>query len=53
MSKDVSNQDYILKASCPASSGIVAAITGFLADHGCYISEMSQYDDPLSKTFWG
>ena len=43
---------YIIKISCPATSGIVASVTGFLADHGCYISEMSQFDDEISSTFF-
>lgn len=46
------NKEYIIKVSCPARSGIVAAVTTFLADRGCYISEMSQYDDPQSTTFF-
>jgi formyltetrahydrofolate deformylase len=37
--------EIILKASCPVGSGIVAAITTFLAQHGCYISELSHFDD--------
>jgi len=52
MTNESKNKDYILKVSCPARSGIVAAITAFLAERGCYISEMSQYDDPDSNTFF-
>jgi formyltetrahydrofolate deformylase len=52
MSTESKNKEYILKISCPARSGIVAAMTAFLADRGCYISEMSQYDDPDSNTFF-
>ncbi len=36
----------VMKASCPAGSGIVAAVTSFLAERGCYISELSHFDDP-------
>ena len=43
---------YILKISCPATSGIVAAVTTYLADKGCYISEMSQFDDDTSGRFF-
>ena len=43
---------FILKISCPARSGIVASITTFLAERGGYISEMSQYDDVESNTFF-
>ncbi|QCR38124.1 formyltetrahydrofolate deformylase [Nissabacter sp. SGAir0207] len=37
--------DYVMMASCPARSGIIAAVTGFLSNNQCYISELSQYDD--------
>lgn len=43
---------YVLKISCPASSGIVSAVTTYLADQGCYISEMSQFDDEVSNRFF-
>lgn len=52
MNKDIHNKEYILKTSCPACSGIVAAMTVYLAERGCYINEMSQYDDPDSQTFF-
>ncbi|MBK5016692.1 formyltetrahydrofolate deformylase [Pantoea sp. S62] len=38
-------RDFIITASCPATSGIIAAVTGFLSQSQCYISELSQYDD--------
>lgn len=40
-----SQPQIILKASCPVGSGIVAGITAFLADKGCYITELSHFDD--------
>ena len=43
---------YVIKISCPATSGIVAAVTSYLADHGCYISEMAQFDDEISGAFF-
>lgn len=43
---------FILTATCRASSGIVAGVTSFLSDRGCYISEMSQFDDPDSGQFF-
>ncbi|WP_423894651.1 formyltetrahydrofolate deformylase [Candidatus Pelagadaptatus aseana] len=52
MTSETVKEEFILKVSCPARGGIVAAITTFLAERGCYISEMSQYDDPDSKTFF-
>lgn len=36
---------YILKVSCPGRVGIVAAIGNFMADRGCFIKELHQYDD--------
>ncbi|QCY09527.1 formyltetrahydrofolate deformylase [Pseudomonas sp. MPC6] len=36
---------YILKVSCPGRVGIVAAIGNFMADRGCFIKELHQFDD--------
>ena len=47
-----SSHHYILKISCPATSGIVAAVTTFLAQSGCYISEMAQFDDEFHERFF-
>ncbi|WP_213880426.1 formyltetrahydrofolate deformylase [Pseudomonas sp. dw_358] len=43
---------FTLKISCPATSGIVAAVTSYLADSGCYIGEMAQFDDESNGTFF-
>ncbi|QEW08399.1 formyltetrahydrofolate deformylase [Nitrincola iocasae] len=43
---------FILKVSCPATSGIVAAVASYLSDNSCYISEMSQFDDEFSGRFF-
>jgi len=43
---------YILTASCAGALGQVAAVSGFLAERGCYIMEMSQFDDILSGRFF-
>ena len=43
---------HILTVTCPATTGIVAAITGFLAEQACYITEMSQYDDETTQKFF-
>lgn len=45
-------ENYILTVTCPATTGIVAAITGFLAESRCYITEMSQYDDEMTQKFF-
>lgn len=43
---------YILKSSCTDTVGIVAAATGFLADRGSLITEMSHFvDDDAQKSF--
>ena len=46
------NSHFIIKISCPAASGIVAAVTTYLADKGCYIGEMAQFDDDISNRFF-
>jgi len=43
---------YTLRVSCPATTGVVAAITGYLASRNCYIDEMSQYDVDETKQFF-
>ncbi len=43
---------FVLKATCEASSGIVADVTAFLYEHGCYISELSQFDDTDTGKFF-
>lgn len=45
MPHDNAKTEYVLKTTCPAGSGIVAAVTSFLAEKGVYISEQSQFDD--------
>ncbi|TDV24759.1 formyltetrahydrofolate deformylase [Paraburkholderia caballeronis] len=46
------SQNYVLTVSCPATSGIVAAVTSYLASSHCYISELAQFDDQTSGTFF-
>ncbi|WP_245706877.1 formyltetrahydrofolate deformylase [Thiothrix caldifontis] len=43
---------YILTVTCPAKTGIVAAVTSFLAESQCYITEMAQYDDEMTQKFF-
>ena len=43
---------YILKIGCPATSGIVATVTTYLAGRQCYISELAQFDDELAGRFF-
>jgi formyltetrahydrofolate deformylase len=43
---------YILTLSCPDRSGIVAAVSGVLAERGCNILESQQYGDPSTGRFF-
>lgn len=42
----------ILTFSCASAPGQVAAVTAFLEAHGCYIDEISAFDDKLSQSFF-
>ena len=46
------DQQFILKCTCEAKSGVVAAVTSFLFERGCYISELAQYDDVDTRRFF-
>jgi formyltetrahydrofolate deformylase len=41
-----------LTITCPDTVGIVAAVSGFLADHDAFIEEAAQYGDLTSKRFF-
>ena len=43
---------YILTLSCPDRSGIVHAVTGFLAAKGANITEAAQYNDQTTGLFF-
>lgn len=43
---------YCLTVNCPARRGIVAAVTGFLAEHGCNITDSAQFDDADTQQFF-
>lgn len=45
-------KEFIFTATCSASSNIVASVTSFLSGRGCYLSELSQFDDPTTKRFF-
>ena len=40
---------YVLILTCPDRTGIVAAVTGFLAERDGFLTELSHYADPVSK----
>ena len=44
--------EYILTASCPCGTGIVAAVTGYLAEQQCFIASLEQYDNEDSGHFF-
>jgi formyltetrahydrofolate deformylase len=43
---------FILTIACPDTTGLVAAVSGFLRDHGCFIDESFQYGDPATRRFF-
>ena len=44
--------NYCLTVTCASRRGIVAAISTFLADHGCNITDSSQFDDQETGQFF-
>jgi formyltetrahydrofolate deformylase len=45
-------QEYILTLSCLDQRGIVHRVSGFLAEHGCNITDSAQFGDAQSKLFF-
>ncbi|MEA1938156.1 MAG: formyltetrahydrofolate deformylase, partial [Pseudomonadota bacterium] len=43
---------YILTVTCSDTTGIVAAIAGFLAEQGAFIIESQQFGDPATNRFF-
>ena len=43
---------YVIVVRCPERKGIVAAVSGFLADHDFTIAESHQYNDPSTDRFF-
>ncbi|WP_339886524.1 formyltetrahydrofolate deformylase [Vreelandella maris] len=48
----IHDDNYIIRVSCPATSGIISAVTSYLSENNCYISELAQYDDEELKRFF-
>lgn len=44
--------NFVLIVQCKSRRGIVAAISGFLAEHGCNITDSAQFDDPQTEKFF-
>jgi formyltetrahydrofolate deformylase len=43
---------FVLRVRCPSTRGIVAAITTYLAEQGCYIIDSTQFDDVDTNFFF-
>jgi formyltetrahydrofolate deformylase len=41
---------FVLTTACPDTTGIVAAVAGFLAANNCLITEAQHFDDPFTST---
>lgn len=52
MSKPQTDKKYILTISCPDHTGIVAQVSGFLADNDAFITESAHFGDPISERFF-
>ena len=44
--------NQILTIVCPDTTGIVAAVAGYLSDQGCFIDESSHFGDPDTRRFF-
>ena len=45
-------ENLIFTGTCRAGTGVVAAITGYLADQNCYICSLEQFDDESTGKFF-
>lgn len=50
LSPNVKARSTVLTTACPDTTGIVAAVAGFLATNNCLITEAQHYDDPFTNT---
>ena len=46
------NKSYALRVTCRSTRGIIAAISGYLAQQGCNIIDSSQFDDLETGRFF-
>ncbi len=46
------DEHFIFTGTCQAGSGVVAAVTSFLADRDCYICALEQFDDESTNKFF-
>jgi formyltetrahydrofolate deformylase len=52
MAENEEKCNYILTATCSAGTGVVAAVTGYLANRDCYICALEQFDDESTDKFF-
>jgi formyltetrahydrofolate deformylase len=52
MANNTSQHKYILTISCPDHTGIVAEVSGFLADQDAFINESAHFGDEVSERFF-
>ena len=45
-------ENLIFTGTCRAGTGVVAAITGYVADRNCYICSLEQFDDESTGKFF-
>ncbi|WP_113701121.1 formyltetrahydrofolate deformylase [Nonomuraea lactucae] len=48
----MSAAEFVLTLSCPDRPGVVAAVSGLLAGHGCNIIESQQFGDQVEQRFF-
>src|SRR5690606_35293656 len=46
-----STRSYVLSFQCPDQLGVVARYSSLLLEAGAFITEISNYSDPVSNTF--
>ena len=52
IAKGVTMEKFILTVTCRSTRGVVAAISGCLAQRGCNITDSAQFDDPETGRFF-
>ena len=46
------NDNFIFNGTCRAVTGVVAAVSSFLAERDCYICALEQFDDESTRKFF-
>ena len=46
------NDNFIFNGTCRAVTGVVAAVSSFLAERDCYICALEQFDDESTSKFF-